>query len=163
MKIGVLSDTHFSDLVMAQRFADQLLAGHFADVAAILHAGDTVIPALESCFYRLPWYAVRGNMDLTSCGVPESRVVRIGGKLIGMIHGWGSSKDIEKHVLQSFQGQPSDALVFGHSHMPVCRYVGPMLLFNPGSPTDRRSAKNHTIGILILGSRIEGEIIALDG
>ena len=81
---------------------------------------------------------------------------------VGMVHGWGAPNGIEKRVLNSFSSTDIDVLVFGHSHRPVCRKVGSVLLFNPGSPTDRRSAPYHSVGILHIGSEVMGEIIRID-
>lgn len=162
MKIGVLSDTHLRDRVKAQMLARQLLAGPFADVEAVLHAGDMVLHGLADFFAPLPWYAVRGNMDHDLYDVPVSRVVTFAGRRIGMIHGWGSASDIEERVMAHFAEEPVDAIVFGHSHQPLCYKHGSVLLFNPGSATDRRNAERHTVGILTIDDEIFGEIIPID-
>lgn len=162
MKIGVLSDTHLHDIGAAAELAEQLLAGPFRDVAAILHAGDAVIEELPSCFYPIPWYAVKGNMDFASHGLPEKRVLELNGRRIGMIHGSGAPAGLEQRVLREFTDQSLDVLVFGHSHQPLCRRAGDLLLFNPGSATDRRQAARHTVGVLSLADRVEGEILAID-
>lgn len=162
MNVGVLSDTHLRDPIQASRLAEKLLSGPFSDVAAILHAGDAVIPCLEEVFAPLPWYSVRGNMDHALPWLPISRVVELNGKKIGLIHGWGAPSGLEQRVMEHFSDRKLDVLVFGHSHMPFCRRVGEMLLFNPGSATDRRSAPGHTVGLLYIGAEVEGEIISID-
>jgi predicted phosphodiesterase len=64
--------------------------------------------------------------------------------------------------MNEFSDDDIDALVFGHSHRPLChRYEG-VLLFNPGSAADRREADHHTVGLLEVGSSIEGRIINID-
>lgn len=161
MQVGVLSDTHIHSLDAGIALAEKLLNGPFAEVDAILHAGDHVHPYLDSCFYPVPWYGVRGNMDLQD-NLPLQRIVKLAETRIGMVHGWGTPSGIEKRVLQSFSPAAIDVLVFGHSHRPVCRTVGSLLLFNPGSPTDRRSAPYHTVGLLNLGTKVTGEIIRID-
>lgn len=162
VKIGVLSDTHIVDMATAKRLADMLLFGPFADVDAIVHAGDAVIAELADCFAPLPWYAVRGNMDHTLYDVPISRIVNVEEKKVGMIHGWGSHGDIEQRVLAHFSSASVDVVIFGHSHQPVCRKVGSVLLLNPGSPTDRRKAEHHTVGLLTIEEDINAEIIPID-
>ena len=162
MKIGVLSDTHIHSLDAGIVLAEKLMGGPFAAVDAILHAGDHVHPDLESCFSPLPWYGVCGNMDSPHGRLPIQRIVELADVRIGMVHGWGMPNGIEKRVMGSFFGDDIDVLVFGHSHRPVCRQLGSILLFNPGSPTDRRSAPHHTVGILDLGNEIKGEIICID-
>jgi predicted phosphodiesterase len=41
----------------------------------------------------------------------------------------------------------ADAVVFGHSHIPLHEERDGFHLFNPGSPTDRRRQPRHTMGI----------------
>src|SRR3712207_8605385 len=41
----------------------------------------------------------------------------------------------------------ADAVVFGHSHIPLHEEAGGFQIFNPGSPTDRRRQPRHTMGI----------------
>ncbi len=162
MKVGIISDTHIHSLDAGMKLAEKLFKGPFSAVDVILHAGDHTFSDLASCFYPLPWYSVRGNMDLPQPDFPLQRVVQLAETRIGMVHGWGAPSGIEKRVLDRFSAENIDVLVFGHSHRPVCRRVGSVLLLNPGSPTDRRSAPHHTVGLLHIGQGVEGEIIRID-
>jgi len=54
-----------------------------------------------------------------------------------------------------------DVLVFGHSHRPVNKKEGGVLLFNPGSPTDQFFAPYRSCGILEIGKEVKGRIIRL--
>ncbi|PLX98534.1 MAG: YfcE family phosphodiesterase [Desulfuromonas sp.] len=162
IKIGVISDTHIRTLEDGNRLAERLLQGPFRDVMAILHAGDHVHPELAECFAVLPYYGVCGNMDSLSGDLPTHRVLEIAGKKIGMIHGWGAPDGLERRVLDFFAGADLDVLVFGHSHRPFCELVDGVLLLNPGSPTDRRLAPFHSVGLLYLSKTVSGEIIPLD-
>ncbi len=162
LKIGVVSDTHIQDLRRGAKLADALLGKWFNDVDMILHAGDVVNPGFLDLFGDIPVYAVRGNMDPPMVGVPPRRVLTAEGFRIGLIHGWGSLTSLEQQVLQEFHGQSLDCLVYGHSHVPVCRRTQGLLLFNPGSAADRRGEPVHTIGILEIGETIEGHIISID-
>ncbi len=161
MKLGVLSDTHICHLKQGLELYERLLEGPFAGIEAILHAGDQVLPELESCFAPLPWYAVRGNMDGAASVTPLKRILEFAGVRIGMIHGYGAPQGIEQRVMAEFSNDSLDVLVFGHSHQPVCRYQGSLLLLNPGSPTDRRYAPNHTVALLTIDAEIQAEIITL--
>lgn len=163
MKIGVLSDTHIHSLKAGITLAEKLLSGPFSNVDVVLHAGDHVLPELASCFYPLPWYGVQGNMDCSSDALPLQRVVQLGGFSIAMTHGWGSPYGIESRVLQSFCLEDIDVMIYGHSHIPVCHKVGSVLLMNPGSPTDKRSAPFHSVGLLYLDAVPRGEIISVEG
>lgn len=163
VRIGVLSDTHLTALADAAVLAEYLSKGPFAGVDAILHAGDMVHPQLIDCFHPIPCYAVRGNMDEAVAGIPNKRVIGFEGKRIGLIHGWGLRSGLERRVIAEFSDKQIDCLIFGHSHFPVCRQQGDLLLFNPGSPTDRRCAPKHTVGMLTVDADgIRGEIIDLE-
>jgi predicted phosphodiesterase len=60
----------------------------------------------------------------------------------------------------------ADAVVFGHSHMPLLEAGAGELagfqIFNPGSPTDRRRAPGHTMGLArVERGRLEFELLTL--
>lgn len=162
MKIGVLSDTHLTDIDSCRLLAKKLLTGPFRDVEMILHAGDVVTAELQSCFFPLQWYSVRGNMDYSLTDIPISRIIQLKSARIALMHGWGGHTDLEQRVIDSFTGQKLDVLIYGHSHSPICHLVGSMLVMNPGSATDRRKAPHHTVGVLTLGDGVSGEILIVD-
>jgi len=164
VKIGVLSDTHIQDLQEGIRFLESLAERYFKGVDVILHAGDVVNPDILMAFSNRTVHVVRGNVDPVISGIPHRKVIEIAGFRIGLIHGWGAADTLEDRVLREFQGDRLDCLVFGHSHYPVCRRRDAILLFNPGSATDRRRAPFHSLGLLELGSGgIEGRIIEITG
>lgn len=162
LRIGVISDSHFTSLADGLEFFEQLRADVFADVELILHAGDIVHPDLLASFTSCPILAVRGNCDVAAPDLPQQRIVTRGGFRIGMVHGWGARVDLEMRVRAAFAGEELDVLIYGHSHFPVCRREGSLLLINPGSPTDRRQAPFHSVALLGLGRRASGRIINLD-
>jgi predicted phosphodiesterase len=45
----------------------------------------------------------------------------------------------------------ADAVVFGHSHLPLLEQEGGFQIFNPGSPTERRRARRRSMGLLSAG------------
>ncbi|PLY04933.1 MAG: hypothetical protein C0624_05060 [Desulfuromonas sp.] len=161
MKIGVISDTHFNDIGQGMAFMHDLMSGPLSGVDMLLHAGDLVRDEILAAVTTCPVYAVRGNMDASS-GLPARRVVAAGGKRIGLIHGWGPPGGLEMRLLKEFGDEPLDALVFGHSHRPLCLHHAGMLLFNPGSAADRRDERHHTVGLLDVGEHVSGRIINLD-
>ncbi len=163
IRIGVIADTHLAGRPEDHRFLAGLAARHFLGAAMILHAGDIVAPGLLSAFLPTPVYAVRGNMDPASGETPPKRVIHVGGLRIGLIHGWGAPAGIVERILPEFAATPLDCLVFGHTHMPCCQRLGDLLLFNPGSVTDRRRMAYESVGLLeIENGRIHGRIIPLD-
>ena len=53
--------------------------------------------------------------------------------------------------------------MFGHSHMPLHEHEAGFHIFNPGSPTERRRAPAHTMGLATAsGGRLEFELVELD-
>lgn len=162
MLVGVVSDTHFRSLREGIKLFEQLLRGPFATVELILHAGDLGTPQILDGYLDVPLMAVRGNTDAADPRLPEQRIVEIQGFRIGLIHGWGPVAGLENRVLKELSATPLDCLIFGHSHYPVCQRRNGLLLFNPGSPTDRRSAPHHSVGVLEIGPVLSGRIVALD-
>lgn len=159
-KIGIISDTHFENLSAGVAFFDQLFSSVFADIDLLLHAGDVVHPDLIDCVTAKPVLAVRGNCDADDH--PDRRIVEVGNFRIGLRHGWGGLADLEQRVVGSFAGEMVDAVIYGHSHLPLVRRENGLLIMNPGSPTDRRQAPFHSVGILTVGQRLSGQIINLD-
>jgi putative phosphoesterase len=158
LKIGVISDTHLTGY--SERLKD-LIDRHFADVEMVLHAGDLVDLAVLTMFGKRDVRAVSGNMDPASVRevLPERLTLELGGLRIGLVHGWGTPSGLEDRLLKAFDRV--DCLIFGHSHQPVNRVRNGILLFNPGSATDRRFSSFNSLGILDISGEIRGEIITL--
>lgn len=121
----------------------------------ILHCGDfaevQVLTALEAL--GPPVAAVYGNVDSRELRerLPERRVVEAGGARIGMVHDAGPAKGRLERLRRAFPD--ADAVVFGHSHIPLHERAGDgFQIFNPGSPTDRRRQPVHTMGVGAVGS-----------
>ena len=160
MKIGVVSDTHFEYLDQGVAFFNHLFTKVFADIDLLLHAGDIIHPELLDCLTDKPVLAVQGNCDTVN--LPNRRIIEAGNFRIGMMHGWGGQKDLEARILNSFDDDEIDGLVYGHSHFPLVRRENGLLILNPGSPTDKRQAPFHSVGMLTVGKRLTGKIINLD-
>ena len=176
LKIGVLSDTHLTAPAgnfwgnVKQKIRNKLtledlrttVAEHFRGVALIIHAGDFVETVVAEMLREFaPLEAVHGNMDTVEVerAFPATRVLEIGGFKIGVTHGDGAPQGIIERVSAKFTGV--DAIVFGHSHQPVNERRNGVLLFNPGSPTDRIFAPYNSVGLLELSDTISGQIIRL--
>ncbi len=143
----VLADTHVR-AGSARRLPDRAYAElEGADV--ILHAGDVlVVDLLDELSGFAPVHAVLGNNDHALVGeLPETCTVDLGGVAVAMIHDSGATKGRARRMPRRFGD--ADVVVFGHSHQPVDEEgEGGQRLFNPGSPTERRRAPTHTLGIL---------------
>ena len=160
MKIGVVSDTHFENIDQGLEFFSQLFSSVFSDIDLLLHAGDVVHPDLLDCLSEKPILAVRGNCDPAE--LPARRIVDAAGFRIGLIHGWGGHHDLEERIFRAFDGESIDGLIYGHSHFPLVRRENGLLIMNPGSPTDKRQAPFHSVGLLTVGKKLTGKIINLD-
>lgn len=161
-RIGVLSDTHLQGFRNGAGILEGIADRWFDKVEIVLHAGDLVDPDVLLGLGDRRVYCVRGNVDPPTAGVPQSRVLEIGGFRIGLIHGWGAPEKVADKVMREFEGSNLHCLVFGHTHRPVCERRNGLLLFNPGSPTEPRGTACHSVGLLTLDATVEGRIINLD-
>lgn len=159
MKIVIISDTH---LPKRAKGLPARLTAELADTELIIHAGDW--QTIE-VFHELQTYAkvegVFGNVDDDTIKdhFPEKRILELGGFKIGITHGHGKGKTTEKRAIQAFAEEDVDCIIFGHSHIPVKKVENGILVFNPGSPTDKRRQKLFSFGIIQIGDTIEAEHI----
>jgi predicted phosphodiesterase len=111
-----------------------------------------------------PTYGVLGNNDHGLEGVlPGTQRLDLAGVRIAMIHDAGSRDGRASRLGRKFPD--AGVVVFGHSHMPYNQFgVDGRLLFNPGSPTERRRQPHHTAGILDLddGNVVDHQIVVVD-
>ncbi len=151
MQFVVLSDTHIPH--RAKELPDEVWS-YIEGSDGVIHAGDfsSYDFYLELCAHagRENVYAVRGNMDDEDLyhELPETLVIEKEGIKIGVYHGIGAPFDIEKRVYKKFENESLDLIVFGHSHIPLRKEINGVILFNPGSPTDKVFARTNSIGIL---------------
>ncbi len=161
MRVGLISDTHIP--MQARQLPAEAVAA-LAGCEAILHAGDLIdIRVLDTLRRIAPVYAVRGNMDYEAADLPLRRVVELAGFRIGLTHGAGPGGNIEERVFHELVGEGVDVMVFGHTHQPVVRTVGGMLMVNPGSPTRGRNGSGRNVAILTLDAAVSAEIVRLGG
>jgi putative phosphoesterase len=130
----------------------------------VLHAGDVVTGALlEELAGFAPTLAVLGNNDTELVGrLPEQRVFAVDGLQIAMVHDSGARKGREARLRRRFP--TAGLVVFGHSHVPIdAPGLDGQRLFNPGSPTERRTQPVPTFGRLRIdeGRLVHHEIVAL--
>ena len=130
----------------------------------ILHAGDFTYPEVLEELRALgpPVEAVHGNVDTEELRrlLPEARVVNAGAVKIAMVHDAGPAGGRLERMRARFPD--ADAVVFGHSHIPLHEERDGFQIFNPGSPTERRRAPLHTMGTAeITGGRISFAIVVV--
>ena len=161
MLLAVISDTHMPRGArrLPDAFVERIRA---ADL--LLHAGDfTTVEVLRE-LERIgpPLVGVHGNVDTAELRrlLPAERIVRAEDARIAMVHDAGASAGRLERLRRRF-GDSADAVVFGHSHLPLHeRAADGFQIFNPGSPTERRRAPAHTMGLAqVEGSSIEFQLI----
>lgn len=170
----VLADTHLR--TGSGRWLPDPVVAELRRADAVLHAGDVLD---EGVLERLrheagadrpgdpdraaPLHAVLGNNDTSLVRLlPLTKVVDLAGVRIGMIHDSGRSAGREARLHRSFPD--CGVVVFGHSHAPLAGAgVDGQLLFNPGSPTQRRQQPHPTYGLLRLqdGAVLSHRIVPL--
>ena len=161
MNIAVISDTH---LPRGARRLPEACVARLRVADLILHAGDLIrLSVLRELESYGPVAAVHGNVDDVEvrAALPSSASVEAGGARIGLVHDAGPAKGRLERLRRRFPD--ADAVVFGHSHIPLHEHAPDgFQIFNPGSPTDRRRAPEHTMGIAtVQDGRVGFELIAL--
>jgi uncharacterized protein len=147
MLIAAISDTH---LPRGRRRIPDACLERLATADLILHAGDIataeVLREIEAI--GPPVKAVHGNIDSAELrsALPEALELRTpDGARIAMLHDAGPSTRRLERMRKRFP--EADAVVFGHSHIPLHEERDGFQIFNPGSPTDRRRQPRHTMGL----------------
>jgi uncharacterized protein len=146
MRLAIISDTHMprgaraipDDCVERCRSAD-----------AILHVGDlSDLPVLELLrSLGPPVHAIHGNVDTAAVRavLPAHLELVFEGVRIGMVHAPGGASGRLSRLRAAFPR--CAAVIFGHTHMPEHDERDGFQIFNPGSPTERRRAPAHTMGL----------------
>ncbi len=149
MLIAVISDTHLPR--GARRLPDACVE-RIAGADLLLHAGDfstlSVLRELEAI--GPPVMGVHGNVDSAELRrlLPEERIVEAEGVRIAMLHDAGPRVGRLERMRRQF-GERAEVVVFGHSHMPLHEQAPDgFQILNPGSPTERRRAPAHTMGLI---------------
>ena len=162
MLVAVISDTH---LPRGNRTLPAACVERLRSADLILHAGDLVTADVLADLRALgpPVQAVHGNVDDEQVRrlLPSARLVDAGGARIAMTHDAGPAGGRLRRLRARFAD--ADAVVFGHSHIPLHEERDGFAIFNPGSPTERRRAPRHTMGIATVhDGRLTFELVALD-
>lgn len=162
MVIAVISDTH---LPRGERRLPAACVQRLRAADLVLHAGDVMTAAAFQEIEAIgpPVVAVHGNVDDAElCArLPAEHVVEAAGARIAMVHDSGPRQGRLARMRRRFAGR-ADAVVFGHSHQPLLEQDPGFQIFNPGSPTERRRAPEHTMGVArVAGGRVRFELVAL--
>jgi hypothetical protein len=156
--IAVLADTH---MPKGGRVLPERCVRLLRKADATLHAGDFfAVETLReiNAICPGPIHAVHGNVDEAElrASLPETLAVDFDGARVAMIHDAGPAKGRVGRMRRRFPD--ADAVVFGHSHLPLHEEEDGFQIFNPGSPTERRRAPRHSMGVL----RVEAGVPAFE-
>ncbi len=117
----------------------------------IVHAGDWSSMEAVARVRGLgpPVVGVRGNVEepAVRAALPATAQAEVGGVRIGVVHDGGPGAGRLSRLRRRFPA--ADAVVFGHSHIPWHEAAEDgFVVVNPGSPTDRRRSRRHSMAEL---------------
>ncbi|HLM32134.1 MAG TPA: metallophosphoesterase family protein [Solirubrobacterales bacterium] len=148
----MIADTH---LPRGRRRLPEECLRRIATADLVIHAGDfSSVSAYEEIAAIGPRLAaVHGNVDEPALRerLPERELAVVEGVRIGVVHDAGPARGRLARMRRAFPG--AEAVVFGHSHLPLLERDRDFQIFNPGSPTERRRASAHTMGTARVSER----------
>jgi putative phosphoesterase len=145
--IALIADTHMPR--GARRLPSRCLE-ILEGADAVIHAGDfsaaSVLDKLKALCPTV--HAVHGNVDDATLreALPGQLEVNLGTHCVAVIHDAGPTRGRLARMRAMFP--EADAVIFGHSHLPLHEEQGGFQIFNPGSPTERRWAPRRSMGTL---------------
>jgi hypothetical protein len=150
MKIGIISDTHFSNPESCQ-IPDWILNA-FKGVDMIVHAGDAECRKAFDIFRNIaPVYEVRGNCDRFAHDTPEAISIEIGAGKLTVAH--------RPEVARRASGPDTKVLVYGHTHISLISQEQDLLVICPGSPTLPRGGLPASVALLsVENGKISAEL-----
>jgi uncharacterized protein len=78
--------------------------------------------------------------------LPVRTTVELEGIRIGLVHDGGPAHGRHERLRELFPG--GDVIAYGHSHLPEASRDADGWILNPGSPTERRRAPEHTMVVI---------------
>ncbi len=159
--IAIVSDTH---MPKGRRQLPERCVEICRRSDLIIHGGDFMEAPVLDLFrsFGPPVTAVHGNVDSKDLRnwFPESTTVEVESVRIGLIHDSGPKQGRLARMQKLFPAH--DAVIFGHSHLPLHEEEDDFQIFNPGSPTERRRSPCRSMGLAVVdGGRLSLEIIDL--
>jgi putative phosphoesterase len=158
-----MSDTH---MPRRSRQLPAAVRDACANADAIAHLGDFTSAELLQTLRKLATtYAVHGNNDdpVLIGGLPLRVDCSLGGHPFVLIHGHvGGRTAVEAARAVASKTEVGSTVLFGHSHMPYCEMFDGRLLFNPGSPTDKRWAPHRSFGVIDVDDTVHPTLIPVD-
>jgi putative phosphoesterase len=161
-RVALIADTHMP------RRADVLPPACLAVIAradVLVHAGDVSEPGVLAALRRLcpRLVAVRGNVDVPAlrAELPETVELDLPGLRLGVVHDAGAERGRLARLARRFPA--CDAVVFGHSHIPLLERGPGLVIVNPGSPTDPRRQPRPSMAEILIEDTPAFRFWAVDG
>ncbi len=162
--LGVVSDTHVSANRTRRSLEPVVEFFRRMDVGLILHAGDAGHASILQNLERVaPTVTVRGNADPLDLieTLPDRVWIEAGSRTVLLLHGHHGRTALK--AARAAATPDIDLIVFGHSHKPLIDREGRTILFNPGSPTERRWNPHFGVGLISVSDvEIEPELVLFD-
>ena len=162
--LGVVADTHMSAPAKGRSLHAVVELFRRVKVDLVLHAGDaghaSILQGLQDVARTV---AVRGNADPVDLieMLPDRVWIEIGSRILLLMHGHHGKTALKAARAAASPG--IDLIVFGHSHRPLIDREGSTILFNPGSPTERRWNPHFGVGLVrISDAEVEPELVLFD-
>ena len=156
MKIIVVSDTHFS----TQKIIERLEI--IEDIDMIIHLGDIMSDSKKiGEALGVKTLSVKGNCDFGLEEEPFEKIVEVENIKIIFTHGhrYKVKQSVDRYFYRAMEAEANIAL-YGHTHVPVNRWIEDVLMFNPGSASLPKEGQKPSLGILnIVDNKVESNII----
>jgi putative phosphoesterase len=158
--IALLADTH---MPKGRRRLPERCVELVGEAEAVIHAGDlSELSVLRQLRQLCPVvHAVYGNVDELALqrSLPETLEIELGARRLAIVHDAGPARGRLGRLRTHFP--TADAVVFGHSHLPLHEAEDGFQIFNPGSPTERRRAPRASMGVLRIEAGLSFEHVWL--
>jgi uncharacterized protein len=149
--LAIVADTHMPK--GTRRLPDRCVE-LLQEAEAVIHAGDFLAASVLAELRELNpiVHAVHGNVDEPALQrlLPAALSLELGDQTVVVVHDAGPAAGRLGRLQARFPA--ADAVVFGHSHLPLHEQGEGFQIFNPGSPTERRRAPQRSMGLLRHGA-----------
>ncbi len=161
MRIAVISDTHIPTRL---REIPLRVIEECVDSDYIIHSGDLVdFDIIKELSQYAPVKAVKGNMDAyqSSASLPETAILKLEGFTVCVTHGSGTPYKLADRVLNKFENENPDIIIFGHSHEFHHDRKDNVIRLNPGAVSGTRGQSTMAILTLEKGKEPQVEKITI--